>query len=310
MQNPSVAAQVQSVRRFNRFYTRQIGLLQEHLLASPFSLTEVRTLYELAHRESCTATDVCRELGLDRGYLSRILRRFAKHGLIEKHPSAADGRQYKLRLTTSGRKNFADLESTSSREVEHMLYRLPASDRLLMVTAMGKVERTLAPRPPAEPAFQLRAPRSGDFGWVIQRHGALYASEWGYDERFEALVARIVADFVQHFDPKRERAWIADRQGEPVGTVFLVRKSKNTAKLRLLLVEPSARGLGIGKRLVEECIRFARQARYKKIELWTQSELKAARGIYKQAGFRLADKKSHHSWGRTRLVSEIWELKL
>ena len=290
MPNPSVAAQVQSVRRFNRFYTRQIGLLQEHLLASPFSLTEVRTLYELAHRESCTATDVCRELGLDRGYLSRILRRFAKRGLIEKHPSAADGRQYKLRLTACGRKTFADLESTSSREVEHMLSRLPTSDRLLMVSAMGKVERTLAPRPSSASAFQLRAPRSGDFGWVVQRHGALYASEWGYDEHFEALVARIVADFVQHFDPKRERAWIADRQGEPAGTVFLVRKSKNTAKLRLLLVEPSARGLGIGKRLVEECIRFARQARYKKIELWTQSELKAARGIYKQAGFRLADK--------------------
>jgi len=306
----SLQAQVHTVRRFNRFYTRQIGVLQEHLLASPFSLTEVRVLYEIHHRERCTATDLRRELDLDAGYLSRILRAFTKRGLVTKRPASTDARQQELTLTALGRKTFSDLDRQSSREIETMLRQLPATNRHHLVTAMLDVEKTIAPQPEPKTPYILRPPRPGDYGWVIQRHGALYSSEWGYDERFEALVARIVAEYVENFDPHREHAWIAERDGEPVGTVFLVRKSKSTAKLRLLLVEPSARGLGIGKRLVEECIRFARQAGYKKIELWTQSELKAARGIYKQTGFRLVDEKSHHSWGRSKLVSEVWELKL
>ena len=208
------------------------------------------------------------------------------------------------------RQAITNPENTVYSIKRFMLRQLPATNRHHLVTAMLDVEKTIAPQPEPKTPYILRPPRPGDYGWVIQRHGALYSSEWGYDERFEALVARIVAEYVENFDPHREHAWIAERDGEPVGTVFLVRKSKSTAKLRLLLVEPSARGLGIGKRLVEECIRFARQAGYKKIELWTQSELKAARGIYKQTGFRLVDEKSHHSWGRSKLVSEVWELKL
>jgi DNA-binding MarR family transcriptional regulator/GNAT superfamily N-acetyltransferase len=305
-----VAAQIDQIRRFNRFYTRQIGVLQEHLLKSPFSLTQVRILYELAHRERTTATVLCRELGLDAGYVSRILRGLAKHGLLERRSSSEDARQNELRLTAAGRKTFAALDQQSNEQVEQMLRALPEGNRRHMVEAMQQVERTLTPQTVLNPPYILRPPQAGEFGWVVQRHGAVYAREWGYDERFEGLVARIVADFIENFDAKRERCWIAEREGEPVGTVFLVRKSDMVAKLRLLLVEPSARGLGVGKRLVEECIRFARQARYRKIELWTQSELKAARSIYKKAGFRIVDRKSHRSWGRTVLVSEVWELKL
>lgn len=310
MPEASIDCQIQTVRRFNRFYTRQIGVLQEHLLASPYSLTEVRVLYELAHRERSTASDLCRELGLDAGYLSRLLRTFEKRGLVEKHPSSADARQIELTLTASGRKTFAALDQQSSREVEKMLLGLPPSGRDSAIEAMRRIEQTLVPREAPKTPYILRPPQPGDLGWVVQRHGVLYSREYGYDERFEALVARIVADFVEHFDAKRERCWIAERDGEPVGTVFLVRKSDSVAKLRLLLVEPSARGLGIGGRLVEECVRFARQARYRKIVLWTQSELKAARAIYKKAGFRLIDEKPHQSWSRDRLVSEVWELKL
>ena len=306
----SLPAQVHTVRSFNRFYTRHIGVLQEHLLASPFSLTEVRVLYEIQNHERCTATDLRRALDLDAGYLSRILRTLTKRGLVAKRPSSTDARQQELTLTNLGQKTFSELDQQSSREVEAMLRQLPAANRQHLIHAMRDLQQNIAPQPEPKTPYLIRSPRPGDFGWVVQRHGELYSTEWGYDERFEALVARIVADYVQNFDPSRERAWIAEREGERVGTVFLVRKSKNTAKLRLLLVEPSARGLGIGKRLVEECIRFARQARYKKMELWTQSELKAARGIYKQTGFRLVDEKSHHSWGRTKLVSEVWELKL
>jgi DNA-binding MarR family transcriptional regulator/predicted N-acetyltransferase YhbS len=310
MTQATLESQIQTVRRFNRFYTRQIGVLQEHLLESPYSLTEVRVLYELAHRERSTATELCRELGLDAGYVSRLLRTFEKRGLVEKRSSSEDARQIELTLTAAGRKTFATLDQQSSREVEKLLRGLPANGREGAIEAMRRIEKTLVPQEPPKIPYILRPPQPGDLGWVVQRHGVLYAREYGYDERFEALVARIVADFVEHFDAKRERCWIAERDGEPAGTVFLVRETDSVAKLRLLLVEPSARGLGIGMRLVEECVRFAKQARYKKMVLWTQSELKAARGIYKKAGFRLVEEKPHQSWGRKDLVSEVWELKL
>ncbi|PYX81246.1 MAG: MarR family transcriptional regulator [Acidobacteria bacterium] len=301
---------VQSVRRFNRFYTRQIGVLHQGLLGSPFSLTEVRVLYELAHRDQPTAFELCKDLGLDPGYVSRLLSNFEKRGLIQRLPSQADGRQSLLALTRKGLQKFAELDARSSAEVKAMLSNAALQGQRLR-DAMRTIEELLggaAPDPGKAP-YLLRPHQPGDMGWVVHRHGLLYSQEYGYDERFEALVAEIVALFIQHFDAKRERCWIAEREGEIVGSVFLVKKSKTVAKLRLLLVEPKARGLGIGKRLVEECVRFARQTGYKKITLWTQSDLHAARGIYERAGFRLVHHKPHHSWGND-LVAETWELKL
>jgi DNA-binding MarR family transcriptional regulator/GNAT superfamily N-acetyltransferase len=301
---------VSAVRRFNRFYTRQIGLLREGLYKSPFSLTEVRVLYELAHRNQPTATELGRDLGLDAGYLSRILRGFAKRGLIAKRPSESDGRQSHLSLTAKGRRVFAPLDAASQREVAVMLRRLQPDARQHLVQAMGVIERLLGGAPEGKTPYILRPHQPGDLGWMVYRHGVLYAQEYGYDERFEALVAKIAGEFIERFDPKRERCWIAEKDGERVGSVLLVKKSKTIAKLRVLLVEPSARGLGIGRRLVEECVRFARQVGYRKIVLWTQSELHAARRIYQAAGFRLAGKQKHDSWGRSGLVAETWELKL
>ncbi len=304
---------VAAARRFNRFYTKQIGVLHEGLLKSPFSLTEVRLLYELAHREQLTATGLGKELGLDAGYLSRILSGFEKRGLIQKTPSPADRRQTLLALTVQGRKVFAPLEARSNEEVTAMLGTLSEPEQKRLGDAMRTIERLLDAGPENRAAsktpYLLRSHQPGDMGWVVHRHGVLYAQEYGYDEHFEALVAEIVAEFIQRFDPKRERCWIAEKDGEIVSSVFLVRKSKTVAKLRLLLVEPAARGLGIGKRLVSECERFARQVGYKKITLWTQSDLYAARHIYEDAGFRLVQKKPHHSWGHD-LVAETWELKL
>jgi DNA-binding MarR family transcriptional regulator/GNAT superfamily N-acetyltransferase len=310
---PNLASQVEAVRRFNRFYTRQIGVLRDKLYHSPFSLTEVRVLYELAHRETPTATELGKDLGLDPGYLSRTLRNFAKRGWLTRTPSREDARQQFLTLTAEGRAAFAPLNSRSAEEVAHLLRPIPRVEQEHLVKAMHTIERVLG-----EPAtngthaapYVLRDSRPGDLGWVVHRHGALYWQEYKYDERFEALVAKIVGEFVAHYDPRREHCWMAERNGELVGCVFLVKKSKTVAKLRLLLVEPSARGLGIGKRLVAECIRFARKAGYKKITLWTQSELKAARGIYQSAGFRLVDQHRHSSWGRKGLVSEVWEINL
>ena len=300
---------VQAIRRFNRFYTRQIGVLQEHLLESDFSLTEVRVLYELAHRENFTAKELCRNLGLDRGYLSRMLQSFKSRGLIKTVVSAEDRRNVLLSLTTKGRRVLAPLEQRSSDEVSAMLTRLSADQQKKILAAMCDIEAILTPSTSASP-YLLRAHRPGDMGWVVQRHGELYWREYRYDERFEALVAKVVAEFIQNLDSKRERCWIAERNGENVGSVFLVKKSATVAKLRLLLVEPSARGLGIGKRLVEECIHYAREAGYKEIVLWTQSELAAARGIYQNTGFRLVGEEKHQSWGRRDLVAETWALKL
>jgi DNA-binding MarR family transcriptional regulator/GNAT superfamily N-acetyltransferase len=301
---------VAAVRSFNRFYTRQIGILREGLLQSPFSLTEVRVLYEIAHRKQPTATDLCKELGLDPGYLSRILRAFGKRGLVSRSTSPADGRQSLLHLSARGKRTFAALDSRQSQEVKELLRTIPAGDQARLVQAMRAIEALLGAPPASNTPFILRSHRPGDMGWVVHRHGVLYAQEYGYDEHFEALVAEIAAKFIQHLDPRREACWIAEKDGENVGSVFLVKKSKTVAKLRLLLVEPSARGLGVGKRLVAECVRFARQAGYRKMILWTQSELHAARHLYKEAGFRLVEEKRHRSWGREDLVSEVWELKL
>jgi len=305
-----VAQTIHVIRSFNRFYTRQIGVLREGLLKSPFSIAEVRVLYEIAHREQPAATEIWQQLGLDPGYLSRILRGLEKRGLVRKSASQADGRQNLLGLTARGRATFATLDARQSEEIATWLRRLPAPEQARLVQAMRIIESVLGAGPEPRTPYILRPHQPGDMGWVVHRHGVLYAREYGYDETFEALVAEIAAKFIQHFDPKRERCWIAERDGEIVGSVFLVKKSKTVARLRLLLVEPSARGLGIGKRLVGECLRFARQVGYNKIVLWTQSELPAARHIYQEAGFRLAKQEKHRSWGRDDLVSQIWEMKL
>jgi DNA-binding MarR family transcriptional regulator/N-acetylglutamate synthase-like GNAT family acetyltransferase len=300
---------VAAVRRFNRLYTRKIGVLQERAYRSPFSLAAVRVLYELAHRTKPTATELGRELGLDPGYLSRILRGFEKRGLVARTRSDVDARQSHLTLTAHGRKVFAPLDGRSHDEVAALLQELPPTEQARLVEAMATIERLLGPRPEAPGSYVLRPPEPGDLGWVVHRHGVVYAQEYGYNEEFEALVAEIVAHFVQHFAPKRERCWIAEQEGEIVGSVLLVQQSPTVAKLRLLLVEPKARGLGIGRRLVSECVRFARQAGYRKLILWTQSELEAARGLYEAAGFSLVKRERHQSFGRD-LVAETWELGL
>ena len=307
---PEAEETVAAVRRFNRFYTRQIGVLQEGLLDSPFSLTEVRVLYELAHHHGVTAAELCAALNLDAGYLSRILRKFEKRGWIHRKPSASDRRQSLLVLTNKGAAEFLPLEERSNQHVRRMLGEMSLEAQQQLIRSMEEIERVLSPPQESAQPYLLRSHQPGDMGWVVYRHGVLYSQEYRYDERFEALVAGIVAEFIQNFDARHERCWIAERNGERVGSVFLVRKSASVAKLRLLLVEPSARSLGIGKRLVEECVRFARQIGYKKMVLWTQSELVAARKIYEHAGFHLTEKKPHQSWGRKDLASETWELKL
>jgi DNA-binding MarR family transcriptional regulator/N-acetylglutamate synthase-like GNAT family acetyltransferase len=301
--------QVDAIRHFNRFYTQQIGVLSEGLLHSPFSLSEVRVLYELAHREQPTATELSKELGLDAGYLSRILRDFHKKGLIDKRPSESDGRQSLLRLTKKGQKEFSTLNARSHDEVAAMLERLSEDEQYRLTEAMQSIKGVLGTAPEAKVPYIIRHHQPGDMGWVVHRHGVLYGREYEWDEHFEALVAQIVSDFIRNFDAKRERCWLAERSGEVVGSVFLVKQSKTVAKLRLLLVEPKARGLGIGNRLVDECIRFARQAGYRKITLWTNDVLVAARHIYERAGFVLLQEEKHHSFGQD-LVGQNWELKL
>lgn len=305
------ASDVAAVRRFNRFYTKQIGVLNEGLLRSPFSLAEVRVLYEIAHGRDRSAAALAKELSLDAGYLSRILRRFQKSGLVRRETSAADGRRSLLTLTEKGRRTFAALNARQEEDVAAILERLSPAGRRRLVESMQAIEELLgAPAPQSNEPFILRPHQPGDMGWIVYRHGVLYSQEYGYDEHFEALVAKIAGDFIEHLDPARERCWVAERNGEIVGSVFLVKKSATVAKLRLLYVEPSARGLGIGARLIDECIRFARRARYRKIVLWTQSELLAARHLYKKAGFTLVGEERHRSFSRDNLVAETWELKL
>ena len=309
MARTDISQRVAIVRQFNRFYTKQIGLLTEEYLRTPFSLTEARVVYELAHHEQTTATELGSELNLDAGHLSRILRDFKKRGLIVKQRSEMDGRQSVLQLTKKGQAAFATLNGRSHGEIEAMLNKLSAEEQKQLVGAMHIIERLLSAQPEHKAPYILRFHRAGDMGWVVHRHGVLYAEEYAWDEQFEALVAEIVARFIRRYDPIRERCWIAEKDGENVGSVFLVKKSNTVAKLRLLLVEPKARGLGLGTRLVNECVRFARQVGYKEIILWTNSVLVAARHIYEQAGFRLVEEERHHSFGHD-LIGETWELNL
>ena len=300
---------IDAVRAFNRFYTRQIGLLDEGLLQSAFSLTEARVLYELAHRDGLTATDLGRDLGLDAGYVSRLLKKFECDDLISRSTLVSDARQSSIALTPAGRNAFAPLNKGSHDQVAALLDRLPASEQDRLVKSMRTVQALLDESAEPKIPYLLRPLQIGDIGWITRRQGLLYAQDYGWDETYEALVAEILAAFVKSFDPKWERSWIAERDGEVVGSVFVVRKSPEVAKLRLLYVEPSARGLGIGKRLVEECIGFARAKGYKTLTLWTNDILTAARHIYQAAGFKLIDEERHHSFGKD-LVGQTWDLDL
>lgn len=327
----ALAQDVDAIRRFNRFYTRQIGVLQEKLLKSPFSLTEGRVLYEIGFHGDTgtpratapTAVDLARALGIDGGYLSRILQRFARRRLITRTTSSADARQAHLALTERGQAALAPLQKLAQDEVGVMLASLSPTERARVVDAMHLIQRSLV-RPGddavTDPAAaeeherdaescSLREHRAGDMGWIVSRQGALYTEEYGWTMEYEALAADIVAQFLKNFDPLRERCWIAERDGAPVGAVMIVKQSKTIAKLRLLHVERTARGLGIGTRLVEECIRFSRAVGYRKITLWTQSNLVAARHIYKAAGFTCVANEPHHSFGKD-LIGETWELAL
>src|SRR6266536_1907591 len=296
---------VEAARRFNRFYTRQIGLLRRGAYDSPFSLTEVRVLYELAHRDRPTATELCRDLGLDAGYLSRILRGFERRGLLQRTRSKHDARRSHVALTARGRKAFAPLDARSHEDAGGMLRGLLPAQQERVVEAMETIETLFGGRTGTKAPYLLRHHQPGDMGAVIALHGAVYAREYGWDATFEALVARIAATFIERYDAKRERCWIAEVDGVVAGSVFLVKRSKTVAQLRLMIVDPKARGLGIGARLVDECIRFARQAGYRGITLWTNSVLTAARHLYAKAGFRLVKKARHHSFGHD-LVGETW----
>jgi DNA-binding MarR family transcriptional regulator/GNAT superfamily N-acetyltransferase len=308
MPTTGVDERIAAVRRVNRFYTRRIGVLAHGHLGSPFSLTEARVLWELAHRESPSASLLAGDLGLDPGYLSRILASFARRRLLRRTMSPADGRRTHLSLTDRGRKVFATIDARARAGVDAMLGPLPAVEQRRLLSALATIERILSPASAAR-SYVLRPPDAGDLGWIVHRHGALYRDEYGFDERFEALVAEIVAHFVARFDARYDRCWIAEQDGAIVGSVFCVKQSRTVAKLRLLLVEPEARGLGLGTRLVAECIAFARQAGYRTLTLWTQRNLRAARHLYQAAGFRLTARKRHRDFGPP-LVAETWELDL
>jgi DNA-binding MarR family transcriptional regulator/GNAT superfamily N-acetyltransferase len=309
MSRPNCDSQISAVRAFTRFYTSRLGVLDQHLLNSPFSLSEARALYELANLQNPSAKAIGIELGLDPGYLSRIVQKFEQDGLIRRKPSPDDRRQNQLSLTAKGRQAFARLDRSSHDEVGEMLATLPDDGRRRLTSAMATIERLLGSPGTAPAIAVLRDPRPGDMGWVVQSHGALYASEYGWDASFEALVAEIAGKFLRSFDASRERCWIAEMDGGQVGSIFLVQESDDIAKLRLLLVEPAGRGQGLGRRLVGECIAFARACGYRKITLWTQSILTAARKIYQDAGFVLVKAEPHRSFGQS-LTGEIWEMKL
>ena len=300
--------QVDMIRRLNRFYTRKIGVI-DGTASSPFSLAEARVLYELAHRDRPTATDVRKELGLDAGYMSRILREFEHRKLVTRERSKTDEREKFLSLTAKGRRVFAPLDERSNRDVAAMLEELTPGARKELVDSAQTICRLLSDRPDQKVPYMLRQHEPGDLGWIVQRQAILYVEEYGWDGTYEGLAAEIVAQFIKNYDPKRERCWIAEKDGARVGGVLVAKASEEVAKLRLLHVESEVRGLGIGKRLVEECVRFSRQAGYQKIMLWTQSILHAARYIYKQVGFRVVNEEQHHSFGKD-LTAETWELNL
>ena len=300
---------VEAVRQFNRLYTKKIGVLRDRYLRTQFSLAEARVLYELAHRKDATASEVGRELDLDPGYLSRILRSFETRGLIARTQSERDGRQSLLDLTQQGEAAFATLDKRSRAAIARLLSDMRKDELSRLVTAIRQVETLLGEQPQSPTPYLLRSHRAGDMGWVVYRHAVLYGQEYRFDQRFEALVADVVAQFLRDYDPKHEHCWIAEKDGQIVGSIFVVRASDTLAKLRLLLVEPSARGLGIGHRLVEECVGFARQAGYRTMTLWTQDILTAARRIYREAGFHCIAEESHSNFG-PEVVGEIWEVTL
>jgi DNA-binding MarR family transcriptional regulator/GNAT superfamily N-acetyltransferase len=312
--NDSIAA----VRRFNRFYTRQIGVLRKTYLDSPYSLGEMRVLYEIAHGGTVTASDIGRALDLDAGYLSRVLRKFEKDGLIRRTLSVHDARQSHLALSARGKKTFAPVEQRSQRDTGAMLDKLAPADQGRLIAAMTTIETLLGDTsetlpgdtsPSPERRYTLRPPWPGDFGWIVKRHAEIYAAEYQWTAPFEGVCAQIVADFANTHDPKRERCWIAEMDGDNVGSIFLAKESETVARVRLLLVDPRARGLGLGTRLTDECVRFARRSSYRKITLWTHSVLTAARHIYQKAGFKLMRSEQHESWGRP-VTSEHWDLEL
>jgi DNA-binding MarR family transcriptional regulator/GNAT superfamily N-acetyltransferase len=311
IQQPPPAARVAAVRRFNRFYTRQVGALDEGLLHSPLSLAEARMLYELAHRDSPTAAELGRDLRLDPGYVSRLVRGLEQRGFLERVPSPTDGRQTLLRLTQEGRATFDDLDARASEEVAAVLAPLSDAQQRHLLDAIRTIEKLLGDAPRESTPYILRPHRPGDMGWVVHRQAVLYAEEYAWNDEYEALIARIVAEFIDTFDAKREYCWIAERDGDIVGSVFAVRhpERKGVAKLRLLYVEPSARGMGIGARLVSEVTRFARQAGYHTLTLWTNSVLVSARRLYEAEGYRLVHEEPHHSFGKD-LVGQTWELAL
>lgn len=299
---------VERVRGFNRFWTTRIGLLQAGLLDTPYSLTEARVVFELAQQASIELVALRRLLGLDPGYVSRIVARLRDEDVVDTTASPQDARRIVLALTGKGQQVYSDLDRRSAEQVATMLGALGQDEQRRLVAAMGTIEKVLSPLSDIEP-YLIRPLLPGDLGWVVQRHGALYAAEYGWDQSFEALVARVVADYVDDHDPKRDNAWIAEIDGEPVGCVFCVDRDPETAQLRILLVDPRARGLGIGARLVTECIRFARRAGYSKMMLWTNDVLVSARRIYEAAGFQLTHEAPHHSFGHD-LVEQVWELDL
>lgn len=313
MSNPD--SDIALVRAFNRDYTRRIGALCEGYLESPFSLTEARLIYEIAQCDGVTATELIRQLALDRGYVSRTLTSLEEKGLLKRQASASDGRRRHLQLTAAGKRAFAKLDGRSQQQVEGMLSGLDHTQRSVVLNGMRALQAALADEAeagsakPATSNVVLRPHRPGDMGWVIEQHGLLYSNEYGWSAEFEALVADIAAQFIRRFDPGRERCWIAERDGQRLGCIFLVAKNRTTAKLRLLLVRPEARGLGLGRRLVSECVQFAREAGYRKVVLWTQQNLTAARHLYSEAGFVKVKQESNHSFGK-KLVSETWELDL
>jgi DNA-binding MarR family transcriptional regulator/GNAT superfamily N-acetyltransferase len=298
---------VKAVRAFNRFYTQRIGVLKRYL-DTDFTLTEVRVLYELAHRPPLTARELVRDLELDAGYLSRILRRFEQQGWLERETAPHDGRQRLLRLTEPGHATFAPLQQKSRDETAALLAAVPRPQRPRLIEALTTVHQLLEPGEAPERSVTLRPHGPGDLGWVVQSHGEIYAREFGFNSDFEALVAEIAAKFLRGFDPDWERGWIAEVDGERAGCVFLVRKSRTVAQLRLLILRPEARGLGLGGRLTDECIAFARAKGYRKITLWTQSHLLAAREIYRSRGFAMVKSEPYAAFGQ-EMVSEVWERK-